>query len=78
MFELLFEPPKTPKPSRDWCDRAGAEALKARIEAYWEERDQPVQVWIEQRDFASALRSVHYVVRSNIVSGLPSQLERAA
>jgi len=64
----------------EWCTREGAEALKARIASYWEDRGYPVQVWIEQRGFESALRGAHYVVRSNIVSGLPSpqRVERAA
>ena len=64
----------------EWCTREGAEALKAKIEAYWAERGEHVQVWTEQRGFESALRGAHFVVRSNLVSGLPSpaQIERAA
>lgn len=75
-FPVLEPPPHV----GEWCNREGAEALKAKIEAYWEARGWPVQVWIEQRGFESALRGAHYVVRSNIVSGLPSpqRVERAA
>lgn len=81
MFELQFEPPKTPSPSRDWCDRAGAHALKAQIEAYWRERGHDVMVWIEEKPYAVALRGSHFVVRSNIGKNgfpSPSQIERAA
>lgn len=64
----------------EWCTRKGAEALKAKIEAYWAARGQPVQVWIEQRGFVAALRGAHFVVRSDLVGGLPSpqQIEKAA
>lgn len=80
MFELQFEPPKTPQASRNWCDREGAYALKAQIEAYWRERGHAVQVWIEEKPYSMTMRGTHFVVRSNIVSGLPSpaQIERAA
>lgn len=81
MFALQFEPSKTPQPSRDWCNREGAYALKAQIEAYWRERGHDVMVWIEEKPYAVALRGTHFVVRSNIgKNGLPSpaQIARAA
>lgn len=77
-FPMLEPPPHV----GEWCTRKGAEALKAKIEAYWQEKGRPVQVWIEPRGFAVSLRGSHYVVRSDLVGGLPTaspqQIERAA
>ena len=76
----LFEDKTTPDPSRNWCDKEGALALKAKIEAHWRERGHAVQVWIEEKPFSTAMRGTHWVVRSNLCGGLPSpqQIERAA
>lgn len=71
MFELRFEPPKTPEPSRDWCDRAGAHALKAQIEAYWAERGEAVQVMLHDVGFHPAIRAARVDVRSDMKNGLP-------
>lgn len=77
---LHFDPPTWPSSQANYCDRKGAEELKGKIELYWALRGKPVQVWIEPRGYETALRGAHYVVRSNLVSGLPSpqQIERAA
>ena len=74
----MLEPPQH---VGEWCTRAGAEALKTKIEAYWQARGQSAQVWIEQRGFVASLRGAYFVVRSDIgKNGLPSpaQITRAA
>lgn len=82
MFELHFEPPRTPEPTRDWCNKEGAIALKAQIESYWVARGYAIQVWIEEKPYSMTMRGNPWVVRSNIgKNGLPpssSVSERAA
>lgn len=82
MFELQFEPPKTPNPSRDFCSRSGAQELKAKIEAYWRERGQAVQVMLHDVGFHPAIRAARVDVRSDMQNGFPrpspQQIERAA
>jgi len=41
----------------DYTDRAGAEKLKARIEAYWRERGNEVQITLVPAGFTAALRA---------------------
>ena len=82
MFELQFEPPKTPQPTRDWCCEAGARALKAKIEDYWAERGHHVQIMLHSVGFHPAIRAARFDLRSNLKNGFPApspqQLERAA
>lgn len=77
---LHFDPPTWPSSQANYCDRKGAEELKADIEAYWSARGQTVHVWIEQRGFSSAMRGAYWVVRSDMRNALPSpsQIEKAA
>ena len=64
----------------NWLDdtfsRAGAEGLKARIEAYWRARGHEVTITVEKRGFVPTLRGAHWVLRSNMVGGWPSPVER--
>ncbi len=82
MFELQFEPPKTPNPSRDWCDKDGARELKDKIEAYWRERGHNVQVMLHNVGFHPAIRAARVDIRSDMQNGFPRpspiQMERAA
>ena len=60
-----------PANQADYTDRAGANALKARIEAYWRERGHEVEVTLVDAPFAAALRAARVDVRSELVNGLP-------
>ncbi len=55
----------------DFCSRAGAHALKAKIEAYWLERGQSVQVMLHNVGFHPAIRAARFDVRSDMVNGMP-------
>ncbi len=55
----------------DYTCRAGANALKARIEAYWRARGHEVQVMLVEAPFTQAIRAGRYDVRSELVNGLP-------
>jgi hypothetical protein len=55
----------------DYTDRAGAQILKARIEAYWRERGYEVQVTLAAASFTPALRAARFDIRSELVNGLP-------
>jgi hypothetical protein len=82
MFELQFEQPTWPEERENYCDRAGAEKLKATLEAYWSARGHKITAWVEQKGFSSAMRGAYWVVRSDLVDALPrpspAQIERAA
>jgi hypothetical protein len=61
-------------PARDtgnYTDRAGAETLKARIEAYWRERGYEIQVTLAAAAFTPALRASRFDIRSELIDGLP-------
>ena len=61
-------------PSRgeaDYTSRSGAEALKAKIEAYWRERGLDVMLSLHNVGFHPAIRAARYDVRSDMVNGLP-------
>ena len=60
----------------DYTDRAGAEKLKARIEAYWRERGSEVQIMLVPAGFTAALRAARYDVRSELLNGLPQRGRR--
>ena len=60
-----------PNPSDDFCNKDGAEKLKAKIEAYWAERGYEVQVDLRDAGFVSTMRSARADVRSDLVNGLP-------
>jgi hypothetical protein len=55
----------------DFTCQAGANELKARIEAYWRARGHEVQVMLIEAPFTQAIRSARYDVRSELVNGLP-------
>ena len=55
----------------DFCSRHGAQQLKAKIEAYWAERGQNVQVMLHNVGFHPAIRAARYDVRSDMVNGMP-------
>ena len=57
---------------------AGAERLKARIEAYWKQRGGDVVITTQPGGFKPALRSAHTDVRSNMINGLPLNLAKPA
>jgi len=61
----------------DYTDRAGAEKLKARIEAYWRERGNEIQVTLIPAGFTAALRAARYDVRSELLNGLPRRDRKA-
>jgi hypothetical protein len=55
----------------DFCSRDGAHAIKAKIEAYWRERGQTVQVMLHNVGFHPAIRAARFDVRSDMINGLP-------
>lgn len=55
----------------DYCSRAGAEALKAKIETYWRERGQNVMVALHNVGFHPAIRAARFDVRSDMLNGKP-------
>lgn len=61
----------------DYTDQAGANELKARIEAYWRDRGYEVQVMLVDAPFAAALRAARVDVRSEMVNGLPRRRAEA-
>ena len=65
----------------DYCSQDGAQALKARIEAYWAARGQQVMVALHNVGFHPAIRAARFDVRSDMVNGRPrgaSAARRAA
>ena len=55
----------------DFCSRAGAHVIKAKIEAYWAERGQSVQVMLHNVGFHPAIRAARFDVRSDMINGMP-------
>jgi hypothetical protein len=55
----------------DFCSRDGAQALKAKIEAYWRERGHNVMVALHNVGFHPAIRAARYDVRSDMINGMP-------
>lgn len=55
----------------DFCSREGAQALKAKIEAYWAERGRSVQVMLHNVGFHPAIRAARFDVRSDMINGMP-------
>lgn len=55
----------------DFCSRAGAQALKAKIEAYWLARGQTVMIALHNVGFHPAIRAARFDVRSDMVNGMP-------
>lgn len=58
----------------DTFSEKGAREVKAQIEDYWRQRGYEVQVYIEKKGFVPTLRGAHWVVRSDLVDGLPRPL----
>lgn len=83
MISLLFERSPTPECESDYCDRTGAEALKAKIEAHWAAQGRSVHVWLEPKGFHPTIRAARYDVRSDLLNGQPrptdaTNIERSA
>ena len=55
----------------DFCSRSGAQELKTKIEAYWAERGQKVQIMLHNVGFHPAIRAARFDVRSDMVNGMP-------
>jgi hypothetical protein len=55
----------------DFCSRAGAHALKSKIEAYWRERGHTVMIALHNVGFHPAIRAARFDVRSDMVNGMP-------
>ena len=62
----------------DYCSQDGAQALKARIEAYWAARGQQVMVALHNVGFHPAIRAARFDVRSDMVNGMPRAAVREA
>lgn len=59
-------------PGPDYCSRKGAEALAAKLDAYWHDQGYPqVAHWIEQVISKRGGRLKCWCVRSNLIHGLP-------
>ena len=72
-LDLIGE--RGPRNAGEYTDRAGAEILKARIEAYWRERGHEIQVTLVQAAFTAAVRAARYDVRSEFTNGLPRAMK---
>jgi hypothetical protein len=55
----------------DFCSRSGAQELKEKIEAYWRERGQTVQIMLHNVGFHPAIRAARFDVRSDMINGMP-------
>ncbi len=55
------------------CRREGGRRVKGRIEAYWAERGDDVNVDLVEAGFMPAMRSARTDVRSNLVNGMPTR-----
>ena len=75
---LILADARGARQTADYTDRAGAEKLKARIEAYWRERGSEVQVTLIPAGFTAALRAARYDVRSELLNGLPRRDRHAS
>lgn len=62
----------------DYCSRAGAQALKEKIEAYWRERGHHVMIALHNVGFHPAIRAARYDVRSDMINGMPRQVAKGA
>lgn len=60
-----------PNPTEEFCNKPGAEKLKAKIEAYWRERGYEVQVDLHDAGFHPVVRAARYDLRSTMVNGMP-------
>ena len=66
-----FYSPNSAAGESDFCSRSGANALKAKIEAYWRERGHSVQVMLHNVGFHPAIRAARFDVRSDMINGMP-------
>lgn len=66
-----FASPNRGAGEHDFCSRSGAQELKAKIEAYWAERGQKVQVMLHNVGFHPAIRAARFDVRSDMINGMP-------
>lgn len=53
----------------EWCDRAGADALKRKIAAHW--KGHKIVFATVAGPFTASLRASRFDVRSDMVNGLP-------
>ena len=70
VVDFGIDNPKRTYCEEEYCNRNGAIALKAKIEAYWAARGYSVEVELKNAGFHPAMRS-RYDVRSNLKNGLP-------
>ncbi|MGD9967363.1 MAG: hypothetical protein AB7T59_12630 [Hyphomonadaceae bacterium] len=66
-----FTAPRHSAGESDFCSRDGAQALKARIEAYWRARGHTVTVGLHNVGFHPAIRAARFDVRSDMINGMP-------
>lgn len=58
----------------EWCDLAGASALRMQIENYWKARGFAVQVDLTPGGYTQTMRSNRFDVRSNLINGMPRRV----
>ena len=61
------------KDSYDFCTEKGAEILKQRIEEYWAERGNVVNVSLQSMSFNPKMRSTRTDIRSDMKGGWPQK-----
>lgn len=66
-----FSAPTLSAGESDFCSRDGAQALKAKIEAYWRERGHTVMIALHNVGFHPAIRAARFDVRSDMINGMP-------
>ena len=62
----------TEKPVDDLCSPSGADALAAKIQAYWAARGHEIDVNTIKAGFNAKMRSTRVDVRSSLVNGRPA------
>jgi hypothetical protein len=58
---------------KDFSDKEGAGELANMIKNYWKDRGKDVKVWVERT--ADSVLCLTYIIKSNLVKGLPKGKE---
>ena len=56
---------------RDYCTHEGATTIARQIKEYWAKQGKHVNVQLQQEAFTMQMREAYWVVRSDMVNGVP-------
>ena len=59
----------------NFCDKAGAEELKRRLEEFWSARGHNVEIILRETGFHPAVRAARFDVRSDMKNGFPPKAQ---